>query len=147
MSYTPDDLDNLRHRSYVDNKVGLAKLGGAKATFDFAALGGAIAAHGLAISIPAGGIVKRVFYVVRTTFVSATDAATIALSIEAADDLVAAAAISVGTAFDAAAPVATIADNAEANFIVATVERELTLTVAVEVLTAGKMDVYVEYEV
>ena len=56
-----------------------------------------IAAHPSGVFIPDNAIVTNAFYEVNTTFTSdATDAGTIAISIEGADDVVAAIAISAG---------------------------------------------------
>jgi hypothetical protein len=133
-----------------------------KATFD-ATGGKAIAAHKLGVVIPAGAIIVNSYYNVRTTFTSATDAGTIALSTgEGAGDLKAAIAISAaGDVYDAGlhgnlpgsyaeATVAgdtAILDAARkaASFILTTANRELIATVAVEALTAGVLDVYIEY--
>lgn len=148
MSYTKEDLHNLQYSGYADVKVGINKVGRVKATLDVPLKGGAIGSKGLGIFLPAGAIVKRAFYVTRNTLTSATDAATLALQIEGADDLVAAVAISDGAnPWDAGAPKACIPDDTVPNFIVTTAERELTAVIAVEDLTAGKVDLYVEYEV
>ncbi len=105
-----------------------------------------IAAHGLVLTVPAGAIVTNAFYVVSNTFTSATDAATIALKVEAAGDVVAAAAISTGTTWDASTPVQGLPVASDlTKAIVTTIDREVTATVAVEVLTAGRMCVFVEW--
>ena len=99
MSYTGDDRFLLKHRHPIDNRVDTEnKVGRAKATITVAA-GSPVAAgtYSTDLSLPAGAVVKRVFYKVGTTFTSATDAATIALQIEGADDVVAAVAISAAT--------------------------------------------------
>lgn len=122
------------------------KLGGGR--FEFTATSGkAIAAHGLSLIVPAGSVVTRVVYKVLTTFTSATDAGTIALSIVGANDVVSAVAISNGgNPWDAAAlPVATIVTPTLATWLVAASDLEVTATVAVEALTAGKLVGYVEW--
>src|SRR5690348_3842184 len=53
-----------------------------------------IAAHGLGVYIPSKAIITKAWVDVVTTFTSATDAATIALKVQSANDLVAAIAIS-----------------------------------------------------
>lgn len=87
------------------------------------------------------------FYEVTTTFVSATDAGTIALSI-ATDDvagLKAAVAISTGTTYDAAAPKAIIQDGTMTNISEkTTADRAVQAVVAVEALTAGVMYVWLK---
>lgn len=122
----------------------------------------AIGAHGLGLYIPSGAIIQDAFYVVNTTFTSATDAATIALHVEGAGDLKAAIAISDATnvwdagkrgclpgnfALDGNALTAiAMAAAKAASFIVTTAEREVTATVAVEALTAGELTLYVTYK-
>lgn len=125
-----------------------------------------IAAYGLSVYIPDNAVITNVFYDVVTTFTSAgADAGTIALSIQAADDLVAAIAISdASNVYDAgmhgtltagtttlseAGPntrtqIVNAADIA-AGYIKMTAEREITATVAVQALTAGKLNIYIEY--
>lgn len=112
-----------------------------------------IAAHNLldvngnAIVIPDNSRVWDGFYEVVTTFTSATDAATISIGIPTDDvaGILAAAAISTGTTWDAGAPkaiiqVGTVAAISEKT----TAARNVNMTVAVEVLTAGKVYVYLE---
>lgn len=98
-------------------------------------------------TIPANSRVYWGTYEVTTTFTSATDAGTIALSI-ATDDaagLKAATAISTGTTYDAAAPKVLIQDNAIANISEkTTAERAIQATVDVEALTAGVMYVWLK---
>lgn len=121
----------------------------------------AIGSHNLGVYIPAKAIITNVWYDVITTFASATDAATIALTAQSAGDLVAAAAISAaGDIFDAGIRGTKVSNFAldgnaltqvgmaaaeAATFIKTTAERQLVATVAVEALTAGKMNIFVEY--
>jgi hypothetical protein len=121
-----------------------------------------IAAHGLGVYLPSKAIVTNAWVDVVTTFTSATDAATIALKIEGAGDLTAAIAISnASNVWDAGLhgclpgsyAEATVAGDSAildaarkaASYIKTTAVREITATVAVEALTAGKLNVYVEY--
>jgi hypothetical protein len=104
-----------------------------------------VGAHDISVDLPAKAIITRLSYEVLTTFTSATDAGTIALSVEAADDLKAAVAISNGAnpwdaGIKAGIPVATAA-----TYVKTTVARKIVATVAVEALTAGKMYVYADY--
>lgn len=116
--------------------------------FDPSAVAGdrTIAAHTLSsTALPAKAIITRLSYDVLTTFTSATDAATVALSVEGANDLKSAVAISdVSNPWDAGIhagiPVATAA-----TYVKTTVARSIVVTVAVEALTAGKMYVYADY--
>lgn len=104
-----------------------------------------IAAHTIAIAIPDKSIITRVYIEVLTTFTSATDAGTIALSLNAANDVKTATAISAGGDFWDAGFHDPLQAGAAANFIKLTAARQLTATVAVEALTAGKMLVFVDY--
>lgn len=104
-----------------------------------------IAAHGLGVYIPSGAIVTRAWYQVKTTFTSATDAGTIAIEVQSANDVVSAIAISdVSNPWDAGFK-AGIEDGTVTHMLSTTAERELTATVAVEALTAGKLVLFVEY--
>jgi hypothetical protein len=137
----------------------------AVAIFDPSANSGerTVAAHGLGVYIPDNAVITNVFVDVVTTFTSATDAGTIALHAQAANDIVAAIAISdasnvwdagirgsklgypnlgADAAHDSALEVAALFAG---TMLKLTAERELTATVAVEALTAGKAVVYVEY--
>lgn len=122
----------------------------------------AIGTHGTGVFIPANAIVTNSFYKVGTTFTSATDAATIALSIASAGDIKAAIAISTaGDVWDAGirgglhgsyaeATVAgdtAILDAARkaASYLAQSAVKEVTVAVAVEALTAGALDLYIEY--
>lgn len=120
-------------------------------------------AHGLGVFLPDNAVITRVLVDVVTTFTSAADTATIALHAQAADDIVAAIAINDATnvwdagvhgskigfpnfgadaAHDSAVEVAALF---AASALKLTAERELTATVAVQALTAGKANIYVEY--
>jgi hypothetical protein len=101
--------------------------------------------YALGLKLPQGAIVTAAWYKVHTTFASATDAATIALQAEAADDVVAAVAVSDGSnPWDAAPRVNSLIDGAFANAVETTAERDVSAVVAAETLTAGKMDVWLE---
>ncbi len=121
-----------------------------------------IAAHGLAVYIPTKAIITKAWVDVVTTFTSATDAATIALKIQGTGDLVAAIAISdasnvwdagVHGALPGSYAEATVAGDTAildaarnaASFIKLTAVREVIATVAVEALTAGKANIFIEY--
>lgn len=123
-----------------------------------------VAAHGLGVYIPDNAIITKAWYDVITTFTSPTsDAATIALHVQGAGDLVAANDIADSTApydaglhgtllgypafgADAAHDTALeVAALFAGSMLKTTAERELTATVAVEALTAGKLILFVEY--
>lgn len=116
----------------------------AKGAYDFAADGGAIGTFDLGVTIPDNAIITDAWVDVLTTLTSATDAATIALHTETANDIVSAVAISAATDWDAGLragiPVGTVATMKKMS-----AARALTATVAVEDLTAGKFNVFVEY--
>ena len=126
---------------------GLSPVKVSMAVFDPSADTGSrtIAAHTLGPTIPSGSILLQVEYYVVTTFTSATDAGTIALSIQSANDLVVAVAISNGgNPWDAGIH-AGIPVNTAATAIRLTADRIPTATVAVEALTAGKLVLYCHY--
>ncbi len=109
-----------------------------------------IASHGLGVYLPDNAIITRAWYEVLTTFTSATDAATIAITIPTDDvaGIVAATAISAGGNVWDAGNHEAIQTGTAANYSEkCTAERELTATVAVEALTAGKFRLYCEYVV
>lgn len=138
----------------------------AKVTFD-ATDGSTIASHRTGLVIPKGALVTDCYYVVRTTFTDgSTDAATIALTLQSAGDIKAAIAISDATnVYDAGVHCGllgspAVGSNAStldagtallytakkaSSLLLLTANRELTVTVAVAALTAGIMDIFVEY--
>lgn len=136
-----------------------------KATFDPTniATHRTIAAHGLGVIIPSGAIVTNAYYRVRTTLTDgASDTATIALMVEGAGDLKAAISIATtGDVYDAglhgclpgsyiertvAGDTAVLdAASKAASYILTTDDREVTATVATAALTAGILDLYIEY--
>ena len=119
----------------------------ARATYDFAVNGGAISDINLGPIIPVNAIVTRVFYQVKTTFTSATDAAEVGLQIDGASPV----ALKASTAISAGGNVwdAGIHEGAQtgtaANMSAVTESGQIQLTIATEVLTAGKLVVIVEY--
>lgn len=147
MSFTQTDItnfDNGEGQTKLPKDYG-KKMGVAKCTFD-ATGGKAIGAHGLGLTIPKNSYVRKAFYKVVTTFTSGTDAATIALKVASANDVVSAVAISDGSnPWDSAGLVATIPTDALSNEISVTADSEVTATVAAEALTAGKLVLWVEW--
>ena len=148
MSLSYDEIYNLdnklgplaAHKAALGTKIGVARA-------EFSATSGKdVAAYDLNMLLPAGCVVKNVYYKVLTTFTSATDAGTIALRLLGANDLVSAVAISNGgNPWDAAAlPVQSLVSSL-ATALVTTAETRLVATVAVEALTAGKLVVFAEY--
>ncbi len=107
-----------------------------------------VAPHDLGATIPDNAFVTNVFYWVETTLTSATDAATVALSIEAANDVTVAIAISDGSnPWDTTAkPVEGIPKlETTSTWLATTAARAVTATVGVEALLLGKLHVWVEY--
>ncbi len=151
LSYTDQDLFNRMNGVAYQNKLGLKlsqSLGCVVGTYDFSKQGGAISAISLkdkvgnAVKLPSGALVLNAFTVVRTA-ADSLGSATIALKIEGAGDLLAAAAY---TDFSAAAKIQGIPDfGTLADSVLTTAERTLTATIAVAALTAGKFDVYLFY--
>lgn len=146
-------LGVIRHAVVVYDTAGNDSSGASNKT---------IAAHGLGVYLPVGAIITRAWYQVKTTFTSATDAATIALKINNANDVVTAIAISdASNPWDAANFDTKVGNYAlDGNSLTAlamaaaraaswigplTAEKEITATVAVEALTAGKLVIFVEY--
>lgn len=130
--------------------VGLGAKRIAYAVFDPSAVAGdrTVAAHALGTAIPDDAFVTAAWYWVETTCTSATDAGTIAISIEGADDVVSAIAISDGTnPWDTSAkPVEGVPKlETTSTWLATTAARQITATVAVEALTAGKVHIWAEY--
>ncbi len=137
MNNAEPPLKNSRDHGY--------KTGVAKCVLD-ASAGKAIGAHTCGLTLPAKALITGAWYKVLTTFTSATDAGTIAISVVAANDVVSAVAISSGTTWDAAGAIEAIPKiETTASWLTTTVPSAVTFTVAVEALTAGKMVVWVQY--
>lgn len=146
-SFTQTDITNLN----LSNSENLFQNHGYKvgrARCVFTATGGkAIATHGLGLTIPKGALIVKAYYKVLTTFTSATDAATIALKVKSANDLVSAIAISNGAnPWDAGGGVVCIPTGTLANEIDNdTADNEVSAVVASEALTAGKLVLWLEF--
>lgn len=101
-----------------------------------------IGAHGTGVIIPDKSIVVGGFIVVETKFDSdATDAGTIAISVNGANDIVSAAAVS-GAPYSTTGKKAIVPkiNTPEATSITLTADREITCTVAIEALLSGKLN-------
>jgi len=147
-----------------------------KAKYNYDDNGGTIGTYGLGAIIPDGAIVTRAFYNVNTTFTTdGADAGTIAIQLEAANDIVSALTVSnAACIWDAGihstkvpfgAVASALADGTYAAdpeggiindvgnlkeqgtppYIITTEDRELSVVVATQDVTAGDMDIYVEY--
>lgn len=117
------------------------------AQYDFAKLGGAVGDYALGVKIPAGAIIINAFAYVQTAATSTNSTATIAVKAETANNIFTAAAVSGApwstTGMKLAIPdIATVAD-----YKTIAAEAELTLSIAVEALTAGKINIFVTYVV
>ncbi len=126
------------------------KHGFGKCVFNPSAVSGerSIGGHACDLKIPKNSVVKFAAYKVLTTFTDgASDAATIAISVVAANDVVSAAAISTGTTWDAASiPIETIPKvETSTTWLVTTADSYPTFTVGGVALTAGKMIVWFEW--
>lgn len=123
------------------------KLGRGKCVFNPSATTGerTIAAHACDLKIPKNSYVTKAYYKVMTTFTSATDAATIAVSITGANDLFTATAISAATDWDAGGLLPMVPTGTMGNEVAVTADSYPTFTVAVEALTAGKLVLWVEW--
>lgn len=124
------------------------KMGSGKCVFDPSAVSGdrTTTAHACNLLIPKNSYVTKAYYKVVTTFTSATDAATIAIKITGANDIVSAIAISDGTnVWDSGGLVPTIPTGALSNEVAVTADSYPTFTVAVEALTAGKLVLWLEW--
>lgn len=118
----------------------------ARATFDFAASGGDTGSYGLGVTLPDNSVITRSWYTVESGFTSADSTATIALTVPT-DDVAGIAAVSAisENAWDAGHHEG-IQDGAAANFSKqCTAARELTLTIGVQAITAGKLVLFCEY--
>jgi hypothetical protein len=107
------------------------------------------AAHDLGVTIPDNAFVVGAWYWVETTFTSAGDTATIALSLEGANDIVSAVAINDGgNPWDTTSkPVEGVTKlETTSTWLATTAARAVTATVATEDLTAGKMHIWLEYQ-
>jgi hypothetical protein len=117
----------------------------ARGTYDFAVDGGAVGAINLigSADIPSGAVVLGGLIDVITALTSG-GAATGALKVEGAGDLVAATVVS-GAPWSTTGRKSIIPVFTGATTVKTTAARDITLTVAVAALTAGKFDVYLVY--
>lgn len=143
-----DINDNFASLSPVGGDTGLGVLRVARFLFDAAlAANQSIGPHGTGVTLPQHAIVVGGFLDVNTLFTSASgNTGTIAIHVEGAGDIQAATAVS-------GAPYSTIgrkaitpkANTPESTSVKASAAREITCTVAVAALTAGKLTGYLYY--
>lgn len=127
--------------------AGLGARRTAKAVYD-TTKGFTAGAHTLGVTIPAKAFVVGAWYWVETSFTSAGSTATLAISIEGANDVVSAIAINDGSApwTNSAKPVECIpVIETTSTWLATTVARAITVTTAVQTITAGKLHVFVDY--
>lgn len=147
--FLKDVSDNFELlKGFFNGGPGLGALRVARFEFDAGiAANRTIAAHGTGVKIPANGIVVGGFVDVNTAFTSdATNAGTIAIKVEGANDIISAAAVS-------GAPYSTVgrkaitpkANTPESTSVKASTEKEITCTVAIEALLTGKLTGYLYY--
>lgn len=114
-----------------------------KVTYDVAVDGGAVGAHTLAVleeKLPNGAILMNVIVDIVTAFTSTGGTGTLALHAQSAGDLLAAV-----DADTLSGRVQGIPNNAVANMIKLTADRNIVATVAVAALLTGKADIYAIY--
>lgn len=123
-----------------------AQLRQARAVYDFATQGGAVGTIALtgALGIPSGAIILGGVIDTTTAPTSLNSTATIAIQLNAANDLVTAAAVS-GAPWSTTGRKALIPVFTAATMVKATAARDISAVVAVEALTAGHFDVWVVY--
>jgi hypothetical protein len=106
-----------------------------------------IAAHGTGVTLPAHAIIVGGFFDVNTAFTSAeTNTGTIAISVQGANDIQAAAAVS-GAPYSTVGRKAIVpkANTPESTSVKTTAAKEITCTVAVAALLTGKLTGYLYY--
>jgi hypothetical protein len=144
------DTETILGTALKGSADGLGNLRCARFTFDPSATAGmrTVAAHGLGVTLPDNAVVLGGGVEILTTFHSPStgagvDKATIALHIQGANDLITATAIESGTFWDAVAWKVVVPDAMAAagvaTAIKLTAAREVTATVGVDPLDAGKL--------
>ena len=118
----------------------------ARATYDFDVDGGAISNIDIGGLIPVNAIIKRAYYQVQTTFKSSSDAASIGIRVNGASPvvLVTPVTIATGTPWDAGLQEG-IPDGTMAAALAVPETGQIQLTIAAEVVTEGKLVVFIEY--
>jgi len=143
-----DVNDNFAALGPVGADVGLGALRVARFEFDAGVVANrTVAAHGTGVTIPANAIIVGGFVNVNTLFTSANaNNGTIAISVDGANDIISAAAVS-GAPYSSIGRKAIIpkANTPESTSVLASVAREITCTVAVSALLTGKLTGYLYY--
>lgn len=132
-------VDNLD--VYLNQKRGVVKC-----VYDFATLGGAVGdllmkdENGTIVVLPSKAIITQVYVDIITACVSTSNDGTIALKANSANDLLSA--VDADTLSGVSAGVPT---GSAATMVKLTAARNITLSIAVHALTAGKFNVFVEF--
>jgi hypothetical protein len=149
-----DGAYELDKRSAVDKKYASgtklydAQQMGAKGTWSYADQGGAVGqvtlhdAQGRAVTLPSGAIITDCMIDVVTQPTSGTSTATLSFDSEAAGDLKTATAV---TGYTTSSRKACIPVGTAAASIKLTAQRSIKMTIASEAVTAGKVNVWVQY--
>jgi len=136
----------------LDNQLGEAlqeQMGLLVGKYSFAVQGGAVGSINLLkdlgsansyLTLPSGAIIKQVWIDIITAMASSGGTGTIALTANSSGDLKAAVDADTLSGIVAGIPVGTAAA-----MVKLTAERTIKLEVATEALTAGKIDVYIEW--
>ena len=147
--YTLADITFSRQKNGLKSESGMLAQRVARFVFDYSAndsagvANSAIGTHGTGVFLPIGAKVTRVWYQVKTGFTSAGSTATLAFQANAAGDLLAAVAVSGNPGTPGV--YAGIPDDTVTNIKTCTAERELSVAVAVQVLTAGRLIGFCEF--
>jgi len=143
-----DVSDNFASLGPVGTDIGLGSLRVARFEFDAGiAANRTIAAHGTGVTLPQYAIVVGGFFDVNTVFTSENaNNGTIAISVEGANDIQAAAAVS-GAPYSTVGRKAIVpkANTPESTSVKASTAKEITCTVAVSALLTGKLTGYLYY--
>ena len=147
-----DVSDNFASLGPIGTDVGLGSLRVARFVYDCAGVDSAgvanttVAAHGTGVTLPAQSIVVGGFFEVNTAFASSASGQ-LAISVMTANDIQTAAAVD-GAPFSTVGRKAIVpkANTPESTSIkLAAVAKEITCTVSVGALTAGKLTGYLYY--
>lgn len=141
-----DISDNFAALGPIGSDIGLGVLRVARFVYDAGIAGNRpIGAHGTGVILPIHAIVVGGFVDVNTLFTGETGA-TLAIHVQAANDIISAAAVS-GAPYSSIGRKAIVpkANTPESTSVKCTAAREITGTVAVEALLTGKLTGYLYY--
>jgi hypothetical protein len=131
-----DDLETDGEGDRVASKVCVAK-------YDFAVDAGAIGSINIGCKVPDNAIVTNVWYDILTAFVSTSGGGTVALGSEASGDLLAA--VDADTLSGQGEGIPDWAT--EGDYVKTTAQKNISLAIASEAMTAGKAIFYINYMV